>query len=88
MFENLLNDIFENPLFWALIVGFIRNISGYIENVCVDRTQKYDSAKLAETFVSWITVLTLVSQWLPLPAAVGVSFVIDVLRTAIKSLKK
>jgi len=88
LFENLTAELLKNPIFWAFVLGFIRNILGYLENIARDRTEKYDASKLAETELKWIAMMIFISQWLPVEAAAGLSFVVDIFTSGIKTLKQ
>lgn len=75
----------------ALAVGYARNTLGFLENWLRARYSeeevKYEVKMLAETWAKYEAGVLLISLWLPGPISAAVTFVLDVVTSAIRKLK-
>ena len=89
MFDALLQyeDLLLNPAFVALIVTFIVNILGYVENRARDSGTSYAKGKLIETLAKYEVFIPLLSFALPMEEAVVGALLIDVATRVVTKLK-
>jgi hypothetical protein len=84
MFENLTQLVITNPIILGIIVGFTRNVLGYLENKLKDAQEKYKISELGKTIAKYLFLLIATGQALGPEQAVLASVMLEYISTAIK----
>lgn len=78
----------ENPFIGPMVVGFVRNITGWIQTKWVEKTGKsYDKAIVAGTLTKYLVAVNAVSALLPMEYAYALTLIADIGFSAVKKLK-
>jgi len=87
----LLKYLFSNSVV-AFMVGYLRNLLGFLENWFRARYSKaeieYELNKLGETWVKYQAGILAISSWLPAPAAAAITFLADIITSSIRKLRE
>lgn len=73
----------KNPVILAILISIFVNFAGYVENTVVNG-QPYEAKKFAETYLKYLPMLIIFTQYLPSEGASALSLAIDVISRAIK----
>ena len=88
---DVLTTLLTNPQFVALIIAIIWNIAGYVAAILhVKGLEKYDAAKLAETFVLFEGLFTILATvaGLPLTYTAAITIVLVFIRSLQKAFEQ
>ncbi len=87
----LLKYLFGNSAI-AFMVGYLRNLLGFLENWFRARYSKaeieYELNRLGETWAKYQAGILAMSSWLPAPAAAVITFLADIVTSSIRKLKE
>ncbi len=72
----------------ALSAGLLRSVAGWLENSLADGViTEFEVKQLGETVVKYFASVSLLALGLPVEQAVAGAFVLDVGKSAVKSIK-
>lgn len=85
---SMLGNIPEAAIM-AIVVGILRNITGWFENAYKDRKiEEYEIKQLLGTMVKYFASIMLLMLGLPIEQAVTGSFVLDAGTSAMRKINK
>jgi len=74
---------YQNPIILAILVTIVINFAGYVENAVV-KGEPYDVKRFAETYLKYLPMMMVFTQYLPPEQAATVSVALDIIVRAIK----
>lgn len=74
---------YKNPIILAILISIFINFAGYLENTVVNG-QPYDAKKFAETYLKYLPMLVVFTQYLPSEQAATLSVALDIISRAVK----
>ena len=77
----------QNPVILAIIITIAVNFAGYLENAARNPDEPYDAKKFAETYLKYLPMLTVFTQYLPPEQAASLAVALDIISRAVKSLR-
>lgn len=81
-------SILESPIIGPIVVGAIRNATGWLQKKYVDKTGKpYDKKILAGTMTKYLVAITALSVFMPPEYASALTFIADIGWSAVKKLR-
>jgi uncharacterized membrane protein len=91
--EGLFTNIFyggtqwyKNPIILAILITIFVNFAGYMENASRNPQEPYDVKKFAETYLKYLPMLLIFTQYLPPEQASALSLALDIISRAIKKM--
>jgi hypothetical protein len=91
--EGLFTNIFyggtqwyKNPIILAILITIFVNFAGYAENASKNPQEPYDIKKFAETYLKYLPMLLIFTQYLPPEQASALSLALDIVSRAIKKM--
>lgn len=80
--------LLESPVVGPIVVGAVRNITGYIQKKWFEKTgEPYDKKVLAGTMTKYLVAITALSVFIPPEYASALVVVTDIGWSAVKKLK-
>lgn len=74
---------YQNPIILAILITVFVNFAGYVENTVING-QPYSAKKFAETYLKYLPMLLIFTQYLPPEQAGTLSVALDIISRAIK----
>lgn len=91
--EGLFTNVFyggeqwyKNPIILAILITVFVNFAGYVENASRNPQEPYDVKKFAETYLKYLPMLLIFTQYLPPEQASALSLALDIISRAIKKM--
>jgi hypothetical protein len=87
LFANLLYGRelwYRNPVILAILITIFVNFAGYLENASQNPQQPYNIEKFAETYLKYLPMMLVFTQYLPPEQASALSLALDIVSRAIK----
>jgi hypothetical protein len=91
--EGLFTNVFyggeqwyKNPIILAILISVFVNFAGYAENASRNPQQAYNINKFAETYLKYLPMLLIFTQYLPPEQASALSLALDIVSRAIKKM--
>jgi len=80
--------ILESPVVGPIVIGAVRNVTGWIQKKYVEKTGKpYDKKVLAGTMTKYLIAVTTLSVFMPPEYASALTVIADIGWSAVKKLK-
>lgn len=74
---------YQNPIILAILISIFVNFFGYVENTVIKK-QPYDVNKFAETYLKYLPMLVIFTQYLEPGQASTLAIALDIISRAIK----
>jgi uncharacterized membrane protein len=87
LFANILygrEKWYLNPVILAILITIFVNFAGYLENASRNPQQPYNVEKFAETYLKYLPMMLIFTQYLPPEQASALSLALDIISRAIK----
>jgi uncharacterized membrane protein len=87
LFANLLYGRelwYRNPVILAILITIFVNFAGYLENASRNPQQPYNIERFAETYLKYLPMMLVFTQYLPPEQASALSLALDIVSRAIK----
>jgi preprotein translocase subunit SecY len=87
LFANILygrEKWYLNPVVLAILITVLVNFAGYLENASRNPQQPYSAGKFAETYLKYLPMMLVFTQYLPPEQASALSLALDIISRAIK----
>jgi hypothetical protein len=77
---------YRNPVILAVLITIFVNFAGYVENASRNPQEPYDAKKFAETYLKYLPMMLIFTQYLPPEQASALSLALDIISRAIKKV--